>query len=261
MIRQYDRYVHLVRPPGAASGSIFQLVQNQFFPPIIKNVLHQPPLAGANILGNGSTLHISCETWTKREADARYTSTSDLGPLDARYLAASSTSSRPSSPRESSETCSARARSPPRPSWATAPSAGARARATEGIPSSPTATPWAPQSPPSTTASPPGEQRRDRPHRGPHRQQPHGHELRGDAPAPERRRGPANPKCDDDHPRRGRRAAGLLRRRQHRPGAGHHRPGGPDAERHHGGLRPVLHGLHGRHGRLHDSQRLKPVSL
>ncbi|CAE7274026.1 unnamed protein product [Symbiodinium microadriaticum] len=83
MIRQYDRYVHLVRPPGAASGSIFQLVQNQFFPPIIKNVLHQPPLAGANILGNGSTLHISCETWTKREADARYTSTSDLGPLDA----------------------------------------------------------------------------------------------------------------------------------------------------------------------------------
>ena len=46
---------YLVRPPGAASGSIHQIVQNQFFPPIIKNLLLQPPLAGASILGNGST--------------------------------------------------------------------------------------------------------------------------------------------------------------------------------------------------------------
>ena len=33
-----------------------------------------------------------------------------------------------------------------------------------------------------------------------------------------------------------------IRRRQHRAGAGHHRPLGPDAQRHHGGFRPVLRG-------------------
>jgi len=66
---------YLVRPPGAASGSIHQIVQNQFFPPIIKNLLLQPPLAGASILGNGSilqillgngsTLQISCDCWSR----------------------------------------------------------------------------------------------------------------------------------------------------------------------------------------------------
>ncbi|CAE7294011.1 unnamed protein product, partial [Symbiodinium sp. CCMP2456] len=47
---------YLVRPPGGASGSIHQIVQNQFFPPVIKNLLLrlQPPLAGTSILGNGS---------------------------------------------------------------------------------------------------------------------------------------------------------------------------------------------------------------
>ena len=77
---------YLVRPPGAASGSIHQIVQNQFFPPIIKNLLLQPPLAGASILGNGSTLQITCDCWSKSEADSRYISTSDLTPLDARYF-------------------------------------------------------------------------------------------------------------------------------------------------------------------------------
>ena len=42
---------YLVRPPGPASGSIFQLVQNQFFPPIIRNLLLRSPLTGANVLG------------------------------------------------------------------------------------------------------------------------------------------------------------------------------------------------------------------
>ena len=77
---------YLVRPPGAASGSIHQIVQNQFFPPMIKNLLLQPPLAGASILGNGSTLQITCDTWNKAEADARFLRTNDLGPLDARYF-------------------------------------------------------------------------------------------------------------------------------------------------------------------------------
>ena len=77
---------YLVRPPGAASGSIHQIVQNQFFPPIIKNLLLQPPLAGASILGNGSTLQITCDCYSKSESDSRYLTTSDLGPLDARYF-------------------------------------------------------------------------------------------------------------------------------------------------------------------------------
>ena len=77
---------YLVRPPGAASGSIPQIVQNQFFPPIIKNLLLQPPLAGASILGNGSTLQITCDCYSKSESDSRYLTTSDLGPLDARYF-------------------------------------------------------------------------------------------------------------------------------------------------------------------------------
>ena len=77
---------YLVRPPGAASGSIHQIVQNQFFPPIIKNLLLQPPLAGASILGNGSTLQITCDCYSKSESDSRYLSTSDFAPLDARYF-------------------------------------------------------------------------------------------------------------------------------------------------------------------------------
>ena len=74
---------YLVRPPGAA---IHQIVQNQFFPPIIKNLLLQPPLAGASILGNGSTLQITCDCYSKSESDSRYLSTSDFAPLDARYF-------------------------------------------------------------------------------------------------------------------------------------------------------------------------------
>ena len=89
---------------------------------------------------------------------------------------------------------------------------------------------------------------------GPHRQLAHGHELRPDAPAAERRGGLADQERHHDPSRRRRHAGGQLRRRQHRAGAGHHRPVGPDAQRHHGGLRPVLRGLHGGHRGLHEQQ-------
>ena len=100
----------------------------------------------------------------------------------------------------------------------------------------------------------PGERPWRGPHGGPHRQLAHGHELRPDAPAAERRSGPADQERHHDPSRRRRHAAGQLRRRQHRAGAGHHRPVGPDAQRHHGGLRPVLRGLHGGHRGLHEQQ-------
>ena len=74
---------YLVRPPGPASGAIHQIVQNQFFPPII---LLRTPLAGASILGNGSTLEITCDYYSKSESDSRYLTTTDLSPLDARYF-------------------------------------------------------------------------------------------------------------------------------------------------------------------------------
>ncbi|CAE7943752.1 unnamed protein product, partial [Symbiodinium necroappetens] len=67
-------------------GEIHQIVQNQFFPPIIKNLLLRTPLAGASILGNGSTLEIICDCYSKSESDSRYLSPTDLGSLDARYF-------------------------------------------------------------------------------------------------------------------------------------------------------------------------------
>ena len=76
----------LVRAPGAESGQIFNLVQEQFFPRIVRNLLLEAPLVGDAILGNQSTLRIRSDSWSKAEADARFLRTNDLGPLDARYF-------------------------------------------------------------------------------------------------------------------------------------------------------------------------------
>ena len=49
---------YLVRAPGAESGQIFNLVQEQFTPRIVRNLLLEAPLVGDAILGNQSTLRI-----------------------------------------------------------------------------------------------------------------------------------------------------------------------------------------------------------
>ena len=77
---------YFVRAPGAESGQIFNLVQEQFTPRIVRNLLLEAPLTGDAILGNQSTLRIRSDSWSKAEADSRFLRTNDLGPLDARYF-------------------------------------------------------------------------------------------------------------------------------------------------------------------------------
>ena len=77
---------YFVRAPGAESGQVFNLVQEQFTPRIVRNLLLEAPLVGDAILGNQSTLRIRSDSWSKAEADARFLRTNDLGPLDARYF-------------------------------------------------------------------------------------------------------------------------------------------------------------------------------
>ena len=77
---------YFVRAPGAESGQIFNLVQEQFTPRIIRNLLLEAPLVGDAILGNQSTLRLRCDSWTKAEADGRFIRSNDLGSLDARYF-------------------------------------------------------------------------------------------------------------------------------------------------------------------------------
>ena len=141
---------YLGRPPGAASGSIHQIVQNQFFPPVIKNLLLQPPLAGASILGNGSTLQITCDCYSKSESDSRYLRTNDRGPPGRPLLRQTlpgaegggifNLAQTQFTPNIIRNLLVPDARSPPSPSWATAATlqisaatAGPRASRTEGI--------------------------------------------------------------------------------------------------------------------------------
>ena len=58
--------------PCAEGGGIFNLIQTQFTPKIIRNLLCQTPLSAQPILGNGSTLQISCDCWSKGQSDTRY---------------------------------------------------------------------------------------------------------------------------------------------------------------------------------------------
>ncbi|CAE7440226.1 unnamed protein product, partial [Symbiodinium sp. CCMP2456] len=77
---------YLVRAPAPESGQTFNLVQEQFTPRIVRNLLLRQPLAGAGILGNFSTLELTCDCYSKSESDSRYLSPTDLGSLDARYF-------------------------------------------------------------------------------------------------------------------------------------------------------------------------------
>ena len=253
---------YFVRAPGAESGNIFNLVQEQFTPRIVRNLLLEAPLQGDAILGNQSTLRLRCDSWTKAEADARFLRTSDLGPLDARYF--------PNTPGAEGGgifnlvqtqftpvvirnlLCQTPLLLPTHP--------GQRQHAPNQLrllvqgPIGRAVPPHRQLQLPGPAGHRPGERPRSGSHGRPDGQQPHGHQLPADAPAAERRRGPADPERHHHHPRRRRHPAGQLHDRQHRPGAGRHRPLGPDAQRHHGGFRPVLRGLHGGHRGLHEQQ-------
>eukprot|EP00439_Symbiodinium_sp_Y106_P006442 s11367_g1.t1 len=75
---------YFVTTPGAEGGGIFNLAQTQFTPNIIRNLLCQTPLSAQPILGNGSTLQISCDCWSKGQSDTRYPLIANFNSLGQR---------------------------------------------------------------------------------------------------------------------------------------------------------------------------------
>ena len=70
----------------SANGSFESLVRTNVTPPMIKALLPRAPLAANTILSD-TTLELTCDAYTKAEADGRYLSSSNFAPLDARYFA------------------------------------------------------------------------------------------------------------------------------------------------------------------------------
>ena len=75
---------YFVTTPGAEGGGIFNLAQTQFTPNITRNLLCQTPLSAQPILGNGSTLQISCDCWSKGQSDTRYPLIANFNSLGQR---------------------------------------------------------------------------------------------------------------------------------------------------------------------------------
>ena len=70
----------------SVNGSFECLVRTNVTPPQIKALLPLAPLAASTILTD-TTLELTCDAYTKAEADGRYLSSSNFAPLDARYFA------------------------------------------------------------------------------------------------------------------------------------------------------------------------------
>ena len=69
----------------SANGSFESLVRTNVTPPQIKALLPRAPLA-ANTILTDTTLELTCDAFSKAEADGRYLSSSNFAPLDARYF-------------------------------------------------------------------------------------------------------------------------------------------------------------------------------
>ena len=253
----------------SANGSFESLVRTNVTPPQIKALLPRAPLAASTILAD-TTLELTCDAFSKAESDGRYLSSSNFAPLDARYFPRNpavaegnglfhlvqeqftpkfirSLLFRPpltggailgnGSVIEIEADCWSKAQSNSRyPLITTFNSLGSTVTSIDGrvtaLENAPGVAPTADLTVNSLTAT----------------------SFVQTPLAAERRGGLADQERHHDPSRRRRHAAGQLRRRQHRAGAGHHRPVGPDPQRHHGGLRPVLRGLHGGHRGLHEQQ-------
>ena len=70
----------------SANASFESLVRTNVTPPMIKAFLPRAPLA-ANTILTETTLELTCDAYSKAEADGRYLSNSNFAPLDARYFA------------------------------------------------------------------------------------------------------------------------------------------------------------------------------
>ena len=69
----------------SANASFESLVRTNVTPPMIKALLPRAPLAASTILTD-TTLELTCDAYSKAEADGRYLSNSNFAPLDARYF-------------------------------------------------------------------------------------------------------------------------------------------------------------------------------
>ena len=69
----------------SANASFESLVRTNVTPPMIKALLPRAPLA-ANTILTDTTLELTCDAFSKAEADGRYLSSSNFAPLDARYF-------------------------------------------------------------------------------------------------------------------------------------------------------------------------------
>ena len=227
----------------SANASFESLVRTNVTPPMIKALLPRAPLAASTILTD-TTLELTCDAYTKAEADGRYLSSSNFAPLDARYFVRNPAVAEgnglfhlvqeqftphfirsllfrpPLTGRgilgnfrviEVEADCFSKAQSDSRyPLVATFNSLGSTVTSIDGRVS--------------TLETDVGAidgrvtQRRRRPHRRSDGQQPHRHHLPGDAPAAERGGRSPDPKRPGDRPQGRRRAAGQLRRRRHQSG-------------------------------------------
>ncbi|CAE7476412.1 unnamed protein product, partial [Symbiodinium necroappetens] len=57
---------------NAGGGGIFPMVITTLTPRMIRAILPRAPLSGAFILGNGATLELNCDCYSKAESDGRY---------------------------------------------------------------------------------------------------------------------------------------------------------------------------------------------
>ena len=259
----------------SANGSFESLVRTNVTPPMIKALLPRAPLA-ANTILTETTLELTCDAYSKAEADGRYLSNSNFAPLDARYFARNPSVVEGNglfhlvqdqftpqiirsllfrspltggailgngSVIEIEADCWSKAQSDSRyPLVATFNSLGSTVTSIDGRVST-------------LETDRPGEQRRRPPHRRSDGQQPHRHHLRGDAPAAERGGRSPDPERPGNGPQGRRRAAGQLRRRRHQPRQGRDGGGGQHPERHHGGHHAAHRGQHGGNGRLQLQQQ------
>ena len=269
----------------SANGSFESLVRTNVTPPQIKALLPRAPLA-ANTILTETTLELTCDAYSKAEADGRYLSNSNFAPLDARYFARNPSVAEGNglfhlvqdqftpqiirsllfrspltggailgngSVIEIEADCWSKAQSDSRyPLVATFNSLGSTVTSIDGRVSTLETDVGAIDG---RVTARPGEQRRRRPHRRSDGQQPHRHHLRGDAPAAERSGRPPDPERPGNGPQGRRRAAGQLRRRRHQPGPGRYGGGGQHPERHDGGHHAAHRGQHGGHGRLQLQQQ------
>ena len=71
---------------NASPGNV-SLVRDNVTPPQVRGLAPRSPL-GSNVLFSGTVLELTCDAYTKSEADGRYVQSNNLASLDSRYFPA-----------------------------------------------------------------------------------------------------------------------------------------------------------------------------